>query len=99
MSRLVYQRNHLGMLKLHAVAPEVVEQVTHQVWDDAKRFCPVDTGELVSSIDKHTEGLYGVVTVATDHWVYPEYGTKIQAAQPYMRPALYKQRELHGVKM
>lgn len=87
-----YRTDHIGMARLGRVAPQVVEQVTKEVATDMRRFVPVDTGALRESIREEHDGLKGRVWVGTDHWKYPEYGTRYQRAQPYARPALYRIR-------
>lgn len=56
---------------------------------DAKRFVPVDTGALRSSL--HTIAPAGSLTAAVgtnvDYGFYQEYGTGRMAAQPFLRPA------------
>ena len=82
-----------GFARLEAATDELVKRLTEDVESDAERFVPIDTGELHQSL--HTEyprPLVGQVWVGTDHWIYPEYGTRYMKAEPYMRPALYRYR-------
>jgi HK97 gp10 family phage protein len=82
-----------GFARLEAATDELVKRLTLDVQDDAERFVPIDTGELHQSL--HSEfprPLVGRVWVGTDHWIYPEYGTRYMKAEPYMRPALYRYR-------
>ena len=51
-------------------------------------LCPVDTGELISSIDGSTDGESVEVLADADYAQYVEYGTFKMEAQPYFRPAL-----------
>ena len=51
-------------------------------------LCPVDTGELISSIDGSTDGESVEVYADADYAQYVEYGTSKMEAQPYFRPAL-----------
>ena len=53
---------------------------------EAKRVCPVDTGNLRSSI--HIETGEGEATVGTnvESGVYVEFGTYKMKAQPFMQP-------------
>lgn len=55
----------------------------------AKRACPVDTGNLRSSITHAVEGSEDAVYVGTDveYAPYVETGTRRTAAQPFLRPA------------
>ena len=86
-----------GLARLASVAPALVDQVTEAVAADERRFAPVDTGELRASIRTLRAGQHGYVVTGTDHWIFPEFGTRFQAAQPYIRPAVYRQRLLHPV--
>jgi HK97 gp10 family phage protein len=74
--------------------------VANAVRDDMEALCPVDTGELLASIKVEAVSDTAYVFVGTDHWIFPEYGTVNQRAQPYIRPALFRRRnvvELGGV--
>jgi HK97 gp10 family phage protein len=68
--------------------------VAKAVEDDMVALCPVDTGELVSSIHVEGDGDTVYVTVGTDHWSYVEYGTSRMRAQPFIRPALNRRRDV-----
>lgn len=57
-------------------------------FDIAYDLCPVDTGELISSIDGSTDGERVEVFADADYAQYVEYGTSKMEAQPYFRPAL-----------
>lgn len=57
-------------------------------FDIAYDLCPVDTGELISSIDGSTDGEKVEVYADADYAQYVEYGTSKMEAQPYFRPAL-----------
>lgn len=57
-------------------------------FDIAYDLCPVDTGELISSIDGFTDGERVEVYADADYAQYVEYGTSKMEAQPYFRPAL-----------
>ena len=57
-------------------------------FDIAYDLCPVDTGELISSIDGSTNGESVEVYADADYAQYVEYGTSKMEAQPYFRPAL-----------
>lgn len=86
-----------GLARLARVAPALVDQVTEAVADDERRFAPVDTGQLRASIRTLQAGQHGYVVTGTDHWIFPEFGTRYQAAQPYIRPAAYRRRALRPV--
>lgn len=51
-------------------------------------LCPIDTGELISSIDGFTDGESVEVYADADYAQYVEYGTSKMEAQPYFRPAI-----------
>ena len=57
-------------------------------FDIAYDLCPVDTGELISSIEGSTDGESVEVYADADYAQYVEYGTSKMEAQPYFRPAL-----------
>lgn len=57
-------------------------------FDIAYDLCPVDTGELISSIDGFTDGESVEVYADADYAQYVEYGTSKMEAQPYFRPAI-----------
>ena len=57
-------------------------------FDIAYDLCPVDTGELISSIDGSTDGESVEVYADADYAQYVEYGTSKMEAQPYFRPAI-----------
>lgn len=64
---------------------------------DAKRMCPVDTGRLRASIThqviKIAKDVYqGRVGTNVHYGPDVELGTHKQSAQPYLRPALEKNR-------
>ena len=93
MARTRVRIDLAGFARLEAATDELVKRLTLDVATDAERFVPIDTGELHQSI--HSEfprPLIGQVWVGTDHWIYPEYGTRYMKAEPYMRPALYRYR-------
>ena len=106
-----------GMARVHLVAENAQDGVVGEVAEDARRYVPVDDGELRASI--HVQG--DTVVVGTDHWAPQEFGARphvIEAApdsalswpggahpvgevrhpgnkaQPFMRPAVYKKRDL-----
>ena len=49
------------------------------VENDAKRKCPVDTGQLRASITHEVEGQTGIVGTNVEYAPYVEYGTGIHA--------------------
>lgn len=85
--------NPAALAEIMLRAQHLQEQALEEIAQDARRMAPVETGRLRASIK--VEG--DKVTVGTDHWIYPEYGTENMHAQPYMRPALYRKRHLRGL--
>jgi HK97 gp10 family phage protein len=61
---------------------------------DAKKDCPVDTDRLRSSIthEVDTDEMAGYVETNVDYAPYVELGTYKMAAQPYLYPALEKNK-------
>lgn len=58
----------------------------------AKRLCPVDTGNLRSSITHvlgvDGQGLYADIGTNVEYAPFVEFGTRYMAAQPFLVPAL-----------
>lgn len=59
---------------------------------DAKRYVPVRTGDLKRDITWEVYGGVGRVGSNLKYSEYVERGTPQMAAQPYLRPALYRVR-------
>ena len=59
---------------------------------DAKKDCPVDTGRLRSSITHEVEGTVGYVETDVDYAPYVELGTYKMRPQPFLFPALEKNK-------
>jgi hypothetical protein len=73
-TRVVMDASGLGHLDL--LLERITRNAVDDIADDARRRCPVDTGELVESIDGHMVGpRHGRVSVGTDHWHPTEYGS------------------------
>lgn len=89
-----------GFVQLEGQADKgAVWPLTDAVADDSRRYCPVLTGKLKSTIrEDHGDGYgrvwCGNVAEGVDYHIYQEYGTRYMSAQPYMRPALYQERSL-----
>ena len=92
--------------KLNDALDEALEEIAEKIRDDAKDFVPVDTGALQKSIrvekKKKLEVLIiagggGVINPKTgrevDYAGYVEFGTSRVNPQPYMQPALEKNRD------
>lgn len=58
----------------------------------AKSFAPVDTGLLRASINwrlaNDSRGLLAIIGTSVHYAIYQEFGTRFQAPQPFLRPAL-----------
>lgn len=84
--------------KLGPLSDEMIGKICTGVAKDARRLVPVLTGDLRSSI--HVLGVHdGVGRVGAgggqvDYALHVEHGTSRAPAQPYLKPALYRAREL-----
>jgi len=59
----------------------------------ARRNTPVDTGRLRSSISRDVQKDEATVGTNVNYAQFVEYGTKRMKAQPFMRPAVDKNRK------
>lgn len=68
------------------------EERKDRIEADARNYCPVETGRLRDSIHGEVDASTGDITVgaAADYAEYVELGTSEQPAQPFLRPALYR---------
>lgn len=64
-----------------------LEQFGVIVQEDAKRYCPVDTGRLQGSIKSKVENNTVIVGTDVEYAAYVEFGTSRQRPQPYLTPA------------
>lgn len=71
-------------------------QVAEAIERDMVDLCPVDTGLLSSTIHAEQVGdtVYVSVGEGAEYWIYVEYGTSKMAAQPFIRPALMRRRDV-----
>lgn len=87
-----------GMVRLaRVVDARLVHPVTDAIADDMRRYVPVLSGDLRSTIrPEHFDGRgrvwFGDVAGDVDYHLYVEFGTSRMAAQPFARPALYQTR-------
>ena len=92
--------------KLKRALEEALEEIAEKIRDDAKDLAPVDTGSLRKSIRVEKEGDLQVSVIAggggvinprtgreVDYAGYVEFGTSKMSPQPYMQPALEKNRD------
>lgn len=85
--------NTAGLVdRIRQAAGRTVDRVSRQVLQQAQVIVPIDTGELYNSgnatMEEASEAVTGYVNFDSDHAVYPEFGTRFMAAQPYLRPSL-----------
>jgi len=79
---------------LDKAVAEGLAEAAEKIKDDAKEFAPVDTGALQKSIRRSDVSLINPKTGReVDYAAYQEFGTSRTPPQPYMRPALEKNRE------
>lgn len=86
--------------KLKKLTPEVeaaakrgVYKAGLKVEGDAKMLAPVDTGALRGSIQTNQgAGISAAVTTSLEYAPHQEFGTSKMKAQPYLRPALNKNK-------
>ncbi len=57
---------------------------------DMKRLVPVDSGDLLKSIEPGDDGK---ILIGEEYGKFVEFGTHIMEAQPFARPALYRRRD------
>ena len=83
------------------VTADIVKYHAGQLVNLAKKYCPVDTGQLRSSIRDTTvedggNNFNRYVSANTNYARYVEYGTTRTRPQPYMIPASYEiENQLH----
>ncbi len=74
---------------------DALEKIADAVERDARRFAPVDSGELRTSIRRDpVVGETVSIRATAEHAMYVENGTSRMDAQPYLKPALYRKRTL-----
>ncbi|KKN57515.1 hypothetical protein LCGC14_0561320 [marine sediment metagenome] len=69
-------------------AESILTSAVILVKSSARLLVPVDTGDLLNSIDTKQGGLTAKVGSDIHYAAYVEAGTPKMAAQPYLRPAL-----------
>ena len=92
--------------KLKQALEEALEEIAEKIRDDAKDLAPVDTRSLRKSIRVEKEGELQVSVIAGDSGVinprtgrevdyagFVEFGTSRMRPQPYMQPALEKNKD------
>jgi len=92
--------------KLSNALDEALNEIAEKISSDARNFAPVDTGALRKSIRIEKKGKLRVSVVAggggvinpktgreVDYAGYVEFGTSRMSPQPYMQPALEKNKD------
>jgi len=74
--------NRANVEALLATPQQLLAEVTAQVFGDALRYCPVDTGQMIASMRMEVRPGVGFVSVGTDHWMYTEYGARPHKIRP-----------------
>jgi HK97 gp10 family phage protein len=103
MAALVrFQLDGTGVAEVERRTDSLVERLADLSAADMERTAPVDSGDMVSTIRvekprdlvRHVKcgGMVGASGEYVDYAVYVELGTSRMAAQPFMRPALYRLR-------
>lgn len=70
------------------LAGVVVRKTAADLEAQAKAFCPVDTGNLRSSIGTDLAGLEATVGPTAAYGIYVEFGTSRMAPRAFLGPAL-----------
>jgi HK97 gp10 family phage protein len=74
-------------------AEKVLDVAARNIERGAKEFAPVDTGALKNSIHVEKPGpLERIVGDGVNYGIYQEYGTSRMPAQPWLTPAVEKER-------
>jgi len=72
---------------------ELLDKLGEDITEDAKRLAPVESGKLRDSISYEVEDRTVHVYSDVDYSPFVEAGTSVMNPQPYLKPALYKNRE------
>lgn len=81
--------------QFHAACRAALEKIADAVERDVKRLAPVDTGHLRASIRRDPViGDTVSIRATAEYARYVEQGTSRMHAQPFLKPALYRRREL-----
>lgn len=72
--------------------PKALEASAILVQGEAKTLAPVDTGNLRNSITRETHEDYAIVGTNVEYGPFQEFGTSKMAAQPFLTPALNRNR-------
>lgn len=88
--RIEIKCNHLGSASgaMEKGVQAAFSQLGPQLLSTMQGKTPVDTGELKASESMSVGSKQLTLTAGTDHAIYPEFGTRYMAAEPYMRPTM-----------
>jgi hypothetical protein len=82
-----------GMARVRLRITQHTQAITDDMFYDIRAATPVDTGDLLASERvSYPAWNRGRIKIGTDHWIYPEFGTRFMAAEPYIRPAVFRSR-------
>lgn len=93
-----------GVAEVHSAASEYAWELSGDIVEDMKRFVPILSGDLLSTIRREripggarihagsVDGTHSASGEPVDYHLHQEYGTKNMAAQPFIRPAVYRWR-------
>lgn len=92
LDSLLIKLNNIGDLDL----TEPLTKACILVQNDAKRNCPVDTGQLRSSITYEVEPQQGVIGTNVEYAPYVEYGTGIWSSKGDGRQDRWSYQDAEG---
>ena len=74
----------------------IVKSNTSNMNKNMQKLAPVDTGNMKRSITSEFSdgGLTGTTSPDTNYAVHVEYGTRFQAAQPFVKPSFDVQKNV-----
>ena len=84
------KRDYPGIIT--KVTPRFLEEAGIIVQGDAKRRCPVDSGNLKGSINREKFLDRAEIGTNVEYAEHVEYGTRHMKAQSYLRPAIDENR-------
>jgi hypothetical protein len=94
---IVLTDDESGYLGIESECAKLNSRITEGVGADARRGCPVDTGELLGTIQvKHPEPLTGHVEVGTQYWDMLEYGGVLGAHTEGPYPPTVRKTDQHS---
>lgn len=88
--KLIENRIPELIVHVNAVASAAVKSTADKIARTMTQLAPKDTGDMARSIDSVSldVGLAAGVEIGVDYWMFPNYGTRYQAAQPFVEPAI-----------